>query len=53
MNDRQQKTLSDAVYTWELGMLKLLLDSKLIDETEYNGIRSVIEADMEEKLIVS
>lgn len=51
MNDRRQKILSDAVYTWEIGMLNFLLENNLIDETEYNGIRNVIEAEQQEKLV--
>ena len=51
MNDRRQKTISDAVYTWEIGMLDFLLENNLIDETEYNGIRNVIEAEQQEKLV--
>lgn len=51
MNDRRQKTISDAVYSWEIGMLNFLLENNFIDETEYNGIRKEIEADMQEKLV--
>lgn len=51
MNDRRQKTISDAVYIWEIGMLDFLLEKNFIDETEYNGIRREIEADMQEKLV--
>ena len=51
MNDRRQKTISDAVYIWEIGMLNFLFENNLIDETEYNGIRKEIESDMQEKII--
>lgn len=51
MNDRRQKTISDAVYTWEIGMLKFMFENNLIDETEYYGILSVIEAESSEKLV--
>ena len=49
MNERQQQTISDAVFYWELGMLRFLYSKEILTEQEYNGILAIAEQQSEER----
>ena len=49
MNERQQQTISDAVFYWELGLLRFLYSKGILTEQEYNGILAIAEQQSEER----
>lgn len=51
MTERARKTVTDAVFVWEVGMLKFLLQSGVLNEVEYKGILHIAERDWTNKFV--
>lgn len=49
MTERQQQTVSEAIETWEIGLLKFLYDKGIITQEEYFGIRKIAKEQYELK----
>lgn len=49
MTERQRRTVSDALFFWETGMLRFLFEKGIISEAEYTGIKAIIETQREQE----
>ncbi len=45
MNDAKKEMIQEASEYWELGILQILFDRKLLTEEEYSGIVQIVKKD--------
>lgn len=53
MTERQKQTVSDAVFVWELGLLRFLYEKGILTEEEYHGIYKIATEQKDKKVFVS
>ena len=51
MTERAKQTAADAVFIWEIGMLKFLLCKGILNEKEYRGILEIAKRDKPQKFM--
>ena len=51
MTERAKQTAADAVFVWEIGMLRFLFCKGLLNEAEYKGILEIAEREKPQKFM--
>lgn len=49
MTELQMKTSADAIFFWEIGMLRFLFEKGIISDAEYIGIKTIAENRQEQE----
>lgn len=53
MTERQKQTVTDAVFVWEVGMLRFLYEKGILTKEEYTGIYKIATEQRDKKVFMS
>lgn len=53
MNEKERETRQNAVYVWEIGLLRIMYENGIINSQEYKEIRSIADNQIPHKIYMS